>query len=41
MFHGISNEEINITLNTFQSDYTDFNYNNGPYYDNNFIWNSK
>ena len=32
---------MNDTINKFWSDYTDFNYKNGPFDGDDFIWNRK
>ena len=41
LFHEISDDEMNDTLDTFWSEYTDFNNKNGPFDGNDFIWSSK
>ena len=41
MFHGISDDEINDTLDTFWSEYTASNYKNAPFDGYNFILISK
>ena len=41
MFHGLSDDEMNYNIDTFWSQYTSFNDNNGQFYGNDFICNSK
>ena len=37
LFYGISGNEMNDTFDTFWSEYTSFNYKNGPFYCDYFI----
>ena len=39
--HGIYNDEINDNIDTFWSEYTDFNDKNGPFAGDDLIWISK
>ena len=41
LFHGISDDKINDTLEIFWSEYKYFINNNGPFDGDYFIWNSK
>ena len=41
LFCWISDDEMNDTFDTFWSDYTEFNYNNGPFDDDYFICSNK
>ena len=41
LFCGISDDEMNHTLDTFWSEYKAFNYKNGAFYGDGFIWRSK
>ena len=41
LFAGSTLKELHETLDTFWSEYTNFNHKNGPFKSNEFIWNSK
>ena len=41
MFYGLSEDEFNVTLDLFWSEYNYFNHNNGPFDGDEFIWKSK
>ena len=41
LFHGLSEDEMDFTLDLFWTDYTDFDKNNGSFDGNAFIWKSK
>ena len=40
-FSGSTEKELHGTLDTFWSEYKNFNQNNDPFDSNEFIWNSK
>ena len=40
-FSGSTEEYLHENLDTFWSEYTNFNHNNDPFDINEFIWNSK
>ena len=41
LFDGSSEKYLHETLDTFWSEYTNFNYKNDSFDSNEFIWNSK
>ena len=38
LLYGISDDDMNYTLDTFWSEYTDFNHKNGSFGVDDFIW---
>ena len=41
LFCGLSDDKLNVTLDNFWNEYTDFKHKNGPFYGGKFIWRSK
>ena len=41
LFAGSTEKQLYETLDTFWSEYKNFNHNNDPFESNEFIWNSK
>ena len=41
LFHGVSDDVMNYTLDKCFSEYTYFNHKNCPFYSDYFIWRSK